>query len=43
MTVEIPWVYCEAAIGIGLCVAVGAVLGLVGTTLRIVMEGRRGN
>jgi hypothetical protein len=42
MTVEIPWVYVEAAIGLAVCVAAGAVLGVVGTLLRMVVEGRRG-
>jgi hypothetical protein len=37
---EIPWVYVEAAIGIAVCVAAGAVLGVVGTLLRIVVERR---
>ncbi len=36
MTITVPWAYCEAAIGIGLCFAVGAVIGVV----RVLVEMR---
>lgn len=34
VTIEIPWGYIEAAIGIGACVTLGAVLGAIVTLLR---------
>jgi hypothetical protein len=39
MTVTIPWAAVEAAIGIGICVAVGAALGVVRVLWQ--MEGER--
>jgi hypothetical protein len=37
---RIPWVYCEAAIGLAVCVTAGALLGVVGTLLRMAGERR---
>jgi hypothetical protein len=38
---QIRWVYCEAAIGLAVCVTAGALLGVVGTLLRMAVEVRR--
>jgi hypothetical protein len=39
---RIPWAYCEAAVGLAACATAGALLGALGTLLRIWGE-RRGS
>jgi hypothetical protein len=36
----VPWVYVEVSVGLAVCVTAGALLGVVGTLLRMAGERR---